>query len=180
MNEAFEPKDNLSRYFTGLAQSTFQTQLGVADTALVDYVSGLLIRYVRNDDFTIRGVTGRPLQDLSEMIAEATQRLGDARRKIHCQIGDFALFWAGLFPEALRRKCRYGDLDQFSDYCVQGKTAYHIAAQMNPTDENAPQSELLERLAERFELCAYGLREIRREWENEDNEGDGPRFILIN
>ncbi len=58
----------------------------------------------------------------------------------------------------------------FLDYCRHGKRAYAIAAEIE-AGQDRPSSELLMQLSNEFEMCAYGLREIRREWE--ENESDG-------
>lgn len=165
------------RYFAGLAENTFQSELGVVDPPLIDYVANLLVRFIRSDVVhRIRGVTGRPLMSVAEMAAEATERLGDARRELHRHIGDFTLFWAGVYPEALRQSSPTAD--QFTDYCQHGKRSYHIASQLEIEDRELWEEALvLERLSEQFELCCYGLREVRRHWE----EGDGGHsLILIN
>ena len=170
----------IHRYFAGLAENTFQSHLGVVDPPLVDYVSDLLVRFVRSDVVhRIRSVSGRPLMSVTEMAAEATQRLGDAKRELHRHIGDFTLFWAGVYPEALRK----GDVpisDQFESYCSHGKLSYHIASTIEVSDESEPEADVLARLSERFELCAYGLREVRREWEEGDDTSFGPGAILLN
>jgi hypothetical protein len=72
-----------------------------------------------------------------------------------------------MYPESLRQLQGNGSPDGFLDYCRQGKRAYRIAAEIEGGDEKPP-CELLMRLSEQFELCAYGLREVRREWENGD------------
>ncbi len=150
----------------------------MVDPQLVDYVSDLLVRFVRSDTVhRIRSVTGRPLMSITEMMAEATQRLGDAKRDLHQHIGDFTLFWAGVYPEALRKGT---DEQQFERYCSHGKLSYHIASTIASSDDEAPQSDVLIRLSERFELCAYGLREVRREWEDGDDSEFGPGSILLN
>ena len=167
----------LKRYFSGLTENTFQSLLGVTDIGMVDYVSDLLIRFVRSDTVNrIRGVTGRPLMTVTEMAAEAAERLGNAKRELHRHIGDFTLFWAGVYPEALRRPSKV-EHDQFESYCSHGKRAYQIAATIASDEQDAPESTVLERLSDRFELCAYGLREIRREWEASDEDSDG-RLLL--
>lgn len=173
------PTERLAHFFSGVAEQTFQAELGVVDPPLVDYLSELLLRFVRQDLAVPRGVTGHRLSDLGEMLQEATFRLGEAQRKIHCQIGDFALFWAGLFPEALRTRSQGGD-DQFHQYCAQGSRAYLVASQIESLEQEAPSADLLQRLAERFELCAYGLREVRREWERLDEDENGSGTILLN
>ena len=167
----------MDRYFAGLAESTFQTELGIVDTPMVDYVTNLLIRFVRSDVVhRIRGVTGRPLMTVGEMASEASKRLGDARRELHLHIGDFTLFWAGVYPEALRKDTS----DKFGNYCSHGKRSYRIASCIEPAKQDAPEAEVLERLSERFELCCYGLREIRRQWEEGNDEDFGPGSILLN
>ena len=164
------------RYFAGLAESTFQSELGVVDTPMVDYVTDLLVRFIRCDMVhRIRGVTGRPLLTVGEMASEASKRLGDAKRELHLHIGDFTLFWAGVYPEALRKESS----DQFGDYCSHGKRSYRIASCIESEKHDAPEGEVLERLSERFELCCYGLREVRRQWEEGDDESFGPGSILL-
>jgi hypothetical protein len=79
-----------------------------------------------------------------------------------------------MYPESLRKLQTTTSADGFLDYCSQGKRAYRIAAQIEGGD-GPPPCELLMRLSEQFELCAYGLREVRREWEN----GDGAEGMLF-
>ena len=168
----------IQRYFAGLAEHTFQSQLGVVDPPLIDYLSDMLIRFVSNDTVhRIRSVTGHRLMSVTEMMAEASARLGDARRELHQHVGDFTLFWAGVYPEALRRPA---DEKKFESYCVQGKRAYWIASSIETSSEDAPESSVLGRLSESFDLCCYGLREVRRQWEEGDDESFGPGSILLN
>jgi hypothetical protein len=171
----------LRRFFAGLSEYTFQTQLGIADPALVDYVSDLLARFVRQDViFRIRDLAGRPILQVTEMLAEAEKRVGDARREVHRHIGDFTLFWVGVYPESLGRR-NLSRPDHLIDYQTEGKRSYWIASTIatdQETQEKAP-AEVLERLSRNFELCAYGLREVRREWERRDDD-DIPKPFLIN
>jgi hypothetical protein len=174
--------DMLRRFFAGLAEFTFQTRLGVADPPLVDYVSDLLTRFVRQEVlFRIRDLRGRPLLEVAEMLAEAEQRIGDARREVHRHIGDFTLFWVGVYPESLRGRQGPMHRDHLIDYQAEGKRSYWIASTIETDTEkekHAP-AEVLERLSRDFELCAYGLGEVRREWERRDDD-DVPQPFLIN
>jgi hypothetical protein len=171
------PPFTIQRYFAGLTETTFEAELGIVDPPLVDYVADLLVRFVRSDVVNrIRGLSGRPLMTVAEMTAEAAVRLGSARRALYRQIGDFTLFWAGVYPEALRQGA--GEpRDQFADYCQQGKRSYHLASQTEATPDDDLSDEVLVRLSSRFELCCYGLREVRRHWE-EGSEG-GPAGLLL-
>lgn len=170
----------LQRYFTGLAEFVFQGQLGVADPRLIDYVSSLLLRFVRVEAIhKVRSLSGRQMTEVTEMMLEANERVGTARRAVHRHIGDFTLFWAGVYPEALRELQSARRKDHFIDYCAQGKRAYLIASAIQTNDQEEASAEILERLSHQFEMCAYGLREVRREWERRDDE-DPPRPLLIN
>lgn len=176
----FDERANvLERYFAGLAEHTFQIRLGVVDPDLIDYLTALLTQFVRNDAvYKVRDLTGKAIDDLAQMFIEAEQRVGNARREVHRHIGDFTLFWAGVYPEALERRGRSG-AHRTESYAALGKRAYYIASTIETDSEEDAPSEVLERLSQRFELCAYGLREVRRQWEERD-DGIGPRTFLIN
>src|ERR1041384_4262567 len=119
------PAPALSRFFSGLAEYAFQTRLGVADPPLIEYMADLLVRFIRYDAiFSVRSLNGRRLDEMAAMILEAQARQGDARREVHRHIGDFALFWTGVYPEALREMRGPSTKDQFVNYCYQGKWAY--------------------------------------------------------
>lgn len=163
----------LRRFFAGLAEFTFQARLGVADPPMTDYLAELLARFVHTDALhSVRSPVGRRLTAVAEMAVEAEQRVGDARRAIHRHIGDYTLFWTGVYPEALKRLRRADQLDHFIDYCQQGKRSYLIASRLG-ADANAEESLVLERISREFEMCVYGLGEIRKQWEQAD-DGEGP------
>ncbi len=169
----------IHRFFSGLTEYTFHTRLGVVDPPLVDYVSDLLTRFVRSDALTrVRDSRGRHIEHVAEMLLEAEQRVGEAKRELHRHIGDFTLFWTGLYPESVARK-REASIDCLVDYQEQGKHAYWVASRIETGDDVCPPASVLERLSCRFELCAYGLQEIRREWERRD-DNDTPSPIIFN
>ncbi len=160
----------IERFLGGFSECIFYTKLGVADVQMVDYLSDMLLRFVRVDSLhRVRRSNGRPAADVFEMFSEAEQRIGLARREVHRHIGDFTLFWSGMYPESLRRVRPGESADGFLDYCQQGKRAYAIAAKIEGGDDR-PSCQLLHTLSEQFELCAYGLREVRREWEEGGEE----------
>ena len=147
---------------------------------MIDYVADLLVRFVRSDAvYRIRNLTGQPIAQVAALMSEAEKRVGEAKRDVHQHIGDFTLFWSGVYPETLRRMQSSSETDHLLDYFQQGKKSYYIASRMTgkaATDD----AELFERLSVQFEMCAYGLREVRREWERRDGEGDSPTPILLN
>ena len=174
----FPPPDHpLRRLFAGLTEQTFQSTLGLADPPLTDYLSELLSRFIHTDAiYRLRDAAGRRLEEVAGMMieAEAMPPEGRTRRELHRHIGDFTLFWTGVYPEALQRLRSVLRKDYFIDYCEQGKRSYYIAS----TFEQAPYGDVapvLRRLSDEFELCAYGLNQVRREWERQRNGGvSGP------
>ncbi len=108
----------LQHYFCGLTEQTFIADLGVADPPLIDYLSGLLSRFVRLDAiFRLRSSTGRRLEEVADMIMEAESLPPEGRtsREMHRHIGDFTLFWTGVYPEMLRKLRSVQHKDHFID-----------------------------------------------------------------
>lgn len=160
-----------ARFFAGLTEHAFEVRLGLADPPLVDYVSGLLTRFVESDAiYGVRGVRGERLTQVADMLAEAEARIGAARRRVCRHIGDFTLFWTGVYPEMGERLKRIGVKDALLDYRDQGKRNYYLASRIPAENEQAP-GDVLERLAEQFELVEYGLSEVRRLWAERDDPG---------
>jgi hypothetical protein len=151
---AHDPED-VDRFFRGLTENAFHGQLGVVDPPLVDYVAGLLVRFIRSDG--LRGVPFRTaaerdrLAQLLEDAPPADTALAEYRR-----IGDASLFWTGLYPEALRR---FRPLD----YRAVGRRAYWVASTLEPED-SAEERLLMERLSSEYDVCVAGLAEVRRAW----------------
>jgi hypothetical protein len=152
------------RFFAGLAEYVFETRLGVVDPPLIDYVSSLLGRFIHNDViYRLRNTQGKRLEEVGEMKLEAEARIGDARREAHRHIGDFTLFWCGLYPEIAEVRKNRSRLDRFLDYGEQGKLAYSAAAEIPPADEKAVDGSVLLRLSAEFEICVEGLKALRKE-----------------
>lgn len=165
----WDPPDGhpLRRLFAGLAEHAFFSHLGVADPPLTDYLSGLLTRFLHFDAvYRLRDGAGRPITELAGMVVEAGQLPagGRARREYYRHIGDFALFWTGVYPEVLNRPGGR-QRDEVVDYTVQGKRGYLLTSRLEEADEHPAEAGLFRRLSDQFEVCAVGLREVRREWE---------------
>jgi hypothetical protein len=169
------PDHPLRRFFAGFAEQTFLNTLGIGDPSLIDYLSMLLSRAIHVDSlFRLRNSQGRRLEQVADMMleAEALPHEGRARREFHRHIGDFTLFWTGVYPEALDRLRSALCKDHMIDYCTQGKRSYYIASTFEdePYRQEAP---VLRRLSAEFELVAYGLNQVRREWERSQPETAG-------
>lgn len=151
----------LRQLFAALTESCFQTELGVADPEMTDYLSDMLTRFSMTETvYSIRDPRGRRLKDLVSLMGEARQREAGQRREIYRHIGDFTLFWSGVYPESITKESR----DALLDFFEQGRRSYKIAGSYDG-EEYEREAPVLRRLSEEFELCTVGLRLVRSEWE---------------
>ncbi len=157
----------LRTLFAGLTEHAFISQMGIADPPLVDYIADLLARFVHVDQvFRLRDSAGRPISELALMAMEAEKlpASGRTRREYHRHIGDFALYYSGLFPEAVDRFQHTASRDHLVNFTRLGKRSYRLASEAD-RERFTEESAVLHRLGHDFELCALGLREVRHEWE---------------
>ena len=158
----------LHRWFRGFTESTFMNELGIGDPDLVGYLSDLLARFVASERiWGLRDAQGRRCQQVAEMLGEAESASDqDRRRECLRHVGDFTLFWTGVYPEALRTLQGSESPDHLIAYQAQGKRSYYLASTLEVSHE-AP---VLRRLSAEFEICAFGLSKVRREWERFEAE----------
>jgi hypothetical protein len=167
MKPVVADSESLRRIFAATTEHAFEVDLGVADPPLIEYLVDLLIRFVRMDAiFKVRDTLGRRLEDVAEMMIEAEQRQANPRREIYRHIGDFTLFWSGVYPEVLSQMQAPDRRDHLVDYFQQGKRSYYLASTFDqkPYEQEAP---ILRRLSDEFELCTYGLNRVRSLWQQE-------------
>ncbi len=166
----------LRRLFTGLVEDSFYSQVGLCNPILTDYVVDLLIGFMHIDRLTVlSNAEGKELDRLAAMLTVSEQHRPmsetDRDRMIYRHIGDYSLFWAGVYPEHLQ--CRRATRsDVLSDFVTKGKRSYAIASRLAGEDDDPP-SSLFRHLSEDFEHCLYGLGLVRRGWERAPQE-EGP------
>jgi len=158
------PDHPLRKLFSGLVEQVFMTEIGICDTRLTDYLSNMLGDFIHIDAiFQLRTVTGDQIREISRAEAEAflgPEISGTHRtRMINRYIGDFTLFWTGVYPECLRTR----GVDRLREYIVLGRRSYGIAGELSD-DRSAPPGNLLLMLSEEFESCAHGLHLVREGW----------------
>ena len=159
----------LHRLFRGLTESTFMSELGIGDPSLVGYVANLLASFVPSQGvWQIRDKQGRPIMQVTQMVAEA-ESADDIERRSECHrhVGDYTLFWTGVYPEALGKLRDSGSPDSLIHYQEQGKRSYYLASTLSTSDDRG---SILRRLSAEFEVCAFGLSRVRREWEKMEAE----------
>lgn len=171
----------LRKLFAGLVEQAFFVEIGVCEPRLTEYLVDLLIDFVHSDKlYRIRDLQGRRVETVVGMLAAAErERQGGSEADplgIYRHIGDFALFWTGVFPEGLRRR-RGVNPDQLLSYVDQGKESYARASELTDEDSEPPRS-LLRWLSRDFEVCAHGLGVVRRSWEDGKLAGFGGGDVI--
>lgn len=163
-----DPQRELRKLFAGLVEQAFYADIGICLPSLTDYLSDMLADFLHVDEiYRMRAAGGEPIRDLSRVRADAD--LGpdvdqaSRVRVVNKYIGDFALFWTGMYPETLRPRRHYG-VDRVREYTLQGKRGYGIASALSDAGD-VPPGELLRVLSEQFESCAAGLYLVRKSWE---------------
>jgi hypothetical protein len=164
----------LRRLFTELVSNTFDHELHQHDSEVSGYLADLLVEFTCLDRlYKIRDAAGRRLEDVGEMLIESNPLLAapsfDREREVRKHIGDYTLFFTGLFPEYLKRPRRSLRLDYFVDYMKAGKESYQVVSKFDQF-EYRHAARLFRKLAENFELCVFGLNSVRnhlREMEDE-------------
>lgn len=156
-------EESLRRLFAALTEHAFQVELGVADPELSDYLVDMLVRFTGSAEiYRHRNAEGERLDQVADMLEEAEQREARPKRELRRHIGDYTLFWSGVYPEALPRLKAIDRKDFFISYDEAGRESYLIAStfEEEPFEEEAP---VLRRLSNHFELCKHGLNRIRKE-----------------
>ncbi len=165
--------DRLRMLFAELVRDAFLKQLGYYDPEVTTYIADLLMDFTRTERlYKMRDASDRRLEDVGEMLIESNPLLEassfDREREVRKHIGDYTLFFTGLFPEYLKRPRRSLRLDYFVDYVKAGKESYRIVSKFDQFEFRRV-APLFRRLAENFELCMYGLNRVRDEMRRMEN-----------
>jgi len=161
------PGHPLRKLFADLVRNTFYHQLHHYDSEVAAYLADLLVDFTYAERlYQIRDASGRKLEDVGEMLIESNPLLRassfDREREVRKHVGDYTLFFTGLFPEYLKRPRRNLTLDHFVDYMKAGKESYEVVSKFDQFEYRRV-APLFRRLAENFELCVYGLNRVRDE-----------------
>lgn len=156
----------LRAYFSTELHDTLTHQVGIRDDRSVeDYLVTMLLNFLHDEGiYAIRDAAGGRVESVTEMVVEGDVRLNassfDREREVHRHIGDFLLFWSGIFPEYLKVVKSPVSRDALVDVVGQAKTSYHIVSTFDhdPYSDEAP---VFRKLSERFEAYQYGLALMR-------------------
>ena len=159
----------LEPFFQQAVRDSYEGKLGLHDPDVIAYVSRVLCDFSEADSlFKARDAAGHSKEELDAMILAADPINGtapsfDAERAMRKYIGDYALFVAGMVPEAIdsgssetTRRPTLGELIK------AGKESYFIVSQFN-VFEYKKDAPLFARLSEQFERYILGLALVREE-----------------
>jgi hypothetical protein len=160
-------ENSLRQLFHDVVSECYDARLGLRDSEISSYVADLLTEFCRADNiYRIRDAAGRPVREVGEMLLASDPVHGTAssfveERERRKHIGDYTLFFTGMYPESMHR---WGEQqrENFFEMVQAGKESYYIVSQFD-LFEYAREAPFFGRLAGSFEACIYGLNMVRAE-----------------
>ena len=164
------PESNpLRSFFFDLVSHHFASSFELRDTDMSAYISDMLTEFCYTDQLhKIRNVNSRPLDDVGEMLLESDPVYGpapsfDRERQVRKHIGDYTLFFTGMFPESINHlRLRRNRLENMIDFIKAGKESYYIVSKFD-CFEYQKVAPLFRKLSDRFEECVVGLNMVKNE-----------------
>jgi hypothetical protein len=157
----------LRQFFLELVGRRYAEEIGIRDPEVVGYVAHLLAEFCDVDQLLkIRNEAGRSISDVGEMLLESDPVFGpapsfDRERQVRKHIGDYTLFFAGMFPESINHfRLRHNRLENFVDWVKAGKESYYVVSKFD-VFEYTKVAPLFANLSRNFEQCVYGLNRVK-------------------
>jgi hypothetical protein len=131
---------------------------GLAQPALVDYVSELLTRFARvNAVFPFHSTDGRPIETIAGLLMAWQAEMGGVtagrtrETLVLHHIADYALFMSGVFRDRLKYR---GQITYYRDH---GRSAFARCARIEPNPQRAA---VLRRVCHDFEPISNALDQL--------------------
>jgi hypothetical protein len=160
----------LHQLFTEIVGRNYD-YVGVSSSEIQSYVATMLTEFCEAENlFKIKTSAGRPMHDVGEMLLESDPVYGpapsfDRERQVRKHIGDYSLFFTGMFPESINwSRLRRSRMDNLVDFVKAGKESYYIVSKFEYF-EYAKVAPLFRRMARDFELLVYGLNQVKNDLE---------------
>ena len=99
----------LRQLFHDVVSECYDSRMGMHDAEISTYVADLLTEFCRADHvYRVRDAWGDPVRKIGEMLAAADPVHGTAvsfgeEREIRKHIGDYTLFFTGMYPDSMQR-----------------------------------------------------------------------------
>ncbi|HEY3780132.1 MAG TPA: hypothetical protein VGL56_03535 [Fimbriimonadaceae bacterium] len=170
MRRKIDGNHPIRQFFNEALHESFCDRLGLSnDEDVINYLEDMLVTFLHDDRiYSVKDAFGHRIESVAEMMLEGDIRYNadsfDREREVHKHIGDFVMFWSGLFPEHLMQLKAPGSKDFMVDYTKQGKFSYHVVS----TFEHSPyedEAETFRKLSSAFEKYRYGLSLVRASFE---------------
>ena len=122
---------SLRHLFHQLVEECYSEHVGIRDAEICSYVADLLTDFSDSERlYSLRDSTGRPLEEVGEMMAASDPIHGtassfDEERNIRKHIGDYTLFLTGMYPESLHL---WKQRVRFLQMVRAGKESYWIVS----------------------------------------------------
>ena len=159
----------LQTLFVEMVGRHYAQEIGIRDPEIVAYVAHLLTEFCEVEQLLkIQNANGRSLTDVGEMLLESDPIYGpapsfDRERQVRKHIGDYTLFFTGMFPESINHlRLRKARLENFVDWMKAGKESYFVVSKFQDF-EYTKVAPLFARLSTHFEQCVYGLNLVKNE-----------------
>ena len=176
----------LQQLFQEMVTEKFAQDIGLRDPQVSQYVACVLTEFCETEQLLkVRNAQGRPLDDVGEMLLEADPVYGEApsfdrERQVRKHIGDYTLFFTGMFPESINHgRLRRARLENFVDFIKAGKESYYIVSKFEDF-EYQKVAPLFKQLAADFERCVYGLNMVKNELQEMQHPlmRQAPEFLM--
>ncbi|HKT52286.1 MAG TPA: hypothetical protein VJV96_18430 [Candidatus Angelobacter sp.] len=158
----------LQQFFNHIVERNYE-EVGIRQPEVHAYVATLLTEFCELENlYKIKNADGRALADVGEMLLESDPIYGpapsfDRERQVRKHIGDYSLFFSGMFPESLNHhRLRKYRLEGFLDFVKAGKESYYIVSKFEHF-EYAKVAPLFRRMSQEFERLVYGLNQVKNE-----------------
>lgn len=159
----------LEPFFQQAVRDSYEGKLGLHDPDVISYVSRVLCDFSDADKlFKGREAAGHAKDELDALMLASDPVHGtapsfDAERAMRKYVGDYALFVAGMVPEAIDSgETEKGRRPTLGELIRAGKESYYIVSQFN-VFEYKKEAALYTRLSEQFERYILGLALVREE-----------------
>jgi hypothetical protein len=177
MNNQTRGDEPIRMYFAQAIHDAMESHANLSDSEVESYLTKMLVEFLRMDGvYGLKNKFGKPVCSVSDMIREGDIRFNAdsfaREREVHRYIGDFLLFWSGLFPEYLPHLKSPAGKDALLDPIGQGRMSYHVAS----TFEYEPygqEAKVLRKLSEEFDAYRFGLGIVRSGFEGLPSFGWG-------
>lgn len=159
-----------------LVRECVRASVGSADESAEKYIASLVTLFAHTDASVLRQ-RDREVEDLVQMLAAGDIRLAaesfEDERRAHKHIGDYLLFWEGVYPEHLRRMRQQGRAAGLVNPVAQGSESYYVVSTFR-FGKYAREADLFERLSKGFVDYLRALRSLRQKIHGDTPPGSLP------